>query len=257
MDLKDFLKKKELLLNKKEHQHHKHIENIYHHKFSGVYIGDFVYGGNDGLITTFSVAAGALGASFPPSVVLVLGFANIIADGLSMGIGSYLSHKSEIDYQIGQRKKEEWEIENLRPIEVEEIRQIYQGKGFTGKELDMAVNIITRNKKVWVEEMMVNELGIVEDNSGNSVKHGLATFISFILAGLIPLSAFLIGLPLNLTILLAVSLTAIALFAIGAFRQLISPVKWYRGGLENLTVGGLAAATAYFIGNIIEKIVIK
>lgn len=256
-NLQEFVKKKEILLKKKEHRHHKHIEDIYHQKISGKYLGDFVYGGNDGIITTFSVAAGALGASFSPAVVLVLGFANIIADGISMGVGAFLSARSEEDYQKGQRRKEEWEIDNLRPIETAEIREIYQEKGFTDADLDRAVTIVTGNKKVWVDEMMKNELGIIEEGMGSPVKHGIVTFTAFILAGLIPLSAFLFGFPVETSAKISICLTALALFTMGALRQLISPIKWYLGGLQNLTIGSLAAAAAFIVGNVIEKMIIK
>lgn len=256
-NLQKFIDKKEKLLKLKEHRHHKHIEDIYHQKVSGHYLGDFVYGGNDGIITTFSVAAGALGASFSPTVVLVLGFANIVADGISMGVGSFLSNRSEIEYQKGQRKKEEWEIDNLRPIEVQEIREIYQEKGFTGEDLEKAVKIITANKKIWVDDMMRYELGISEEGMGSPIKHGLATFFSFIIAGLIPLSAFLFNLPIKEAALLSIILTALSLFIVGASRQLISPVKWYKGGFQNLSIGSLAAGAAFLVGNVIEKLIVK
>ena len=255
-DLQSLAKKKAELLKLKENKKHQHIEHIYHQKISGKYLGDFVYGANDGIITTFSVAAGALGASFSPAVVLVLGFANIIADGISMGIGAYSSVKSEEEYNKGQRKKEEWEIDNLRPIETAEIKEIYKEKGFTGENLEQAVNVITGNKKVWVDEMMKNELGIIENNLGDPAKHGIATFLAFLIAGLIPLSAFLFQLPINIASQISIVFTGIALFSVGASRQLISPVKWYKGGLENLTVGSLAAAAAFIVGNIIEKLVV-
>lgn len=256
-NLQEFVKKKEHLLSLKEHARHKHIEDIYHQKISGKYLGDFVYGANDGLITTFSVVAGALGASFPTTVVMVLGLANILADGFSMGAGNYLAIRSENDYKKGQRKKEAWEIEHLRPIEVQEIREIYYNKGFRGEELENIIKTITGNKDVWLDDMMKYELGIVEENPENPVKHGLATFVAFIISGTIPLLAFILGYPVKTAIYISIILTAIAMFSVGAFRQLISPVKWYKGGLENLFVGLLAGGAAFVVGDIIEKIIIK
>jgi len=256
-NLEDFVRKKEHLLKQKEHRHHKHIEDIYHQKVSGKYLGDFVYGANDGLITTFSVVAGALGASFPTTVVMVLGLANILADGFSMGAGNYLAIRSENDYKKGQRKKEAWEIDNLRPIEIQEIREIYYNKGFRDAQLEDVIKTITSNKEVWLDDMMKYELGIAEEELENPVKHGLATFVAFIISGTIPLLAFVLGFPVKSAIFISIILTAISMFSVGAFRQLISPVKWYKGGLENLFVGLLAGGAAYLVGDVIEKIVIK
>lgn len=89
-------------------------------------IEDFVYGATDGAVTIFAVVAGVVGASLSPSVILIMGFANLFADGLSMSIGNYLSQKTHSEYIQNQRKKEEWEIDNLTAQEEEEIRDIYK-----------------------------------------------------------------------------------------------------------------------------------
>ena len=89
-------------------------------------IEDFVYGATDGAVTIFAVVAGVVGASLSPSVILITGFANLFADGLSMSIGDYLSQKTHREYIQNQRKKVEWEIDNLTAQEEEEIRDIYK-----------------------------------------------------------------------------------------------------------------------------------
>lgn len=253
-NLQKLLAQKEEMLKKKEFKKLRHLEEIYHQKTSGEYIGDLVYGANDGLVTTFAVVAGAIGAALSSNIILILGFANLVADGLSMGIGNYLSIKSETEYQKGQRKKEEWEIENLRPIEEAEIKHIYQKKGFEGEDLVRAVKIVTGNKKIWVDDMMKEELGIIEEKLGNPLKHGLATFIAFSLAGAIPLLPFVLHFPSNLAINTSIFLTAVTLFMIGALRTLITPKKWYLAGVEILLVGGLAALAAFVTGDIIERV---
>ncbi len=102
----------------------------------GRYIGDMVYGGIDGIVTTFAVVSGVAGAALSTGIVLILGFANLFADGLSMAVGNYLGTKSEVDYKRRERYREEWEIENLPDEERTEIRQIYKRKGFTGELLE-------------------------------------------------------------------------------------------------------------------------
>jgi len=90
------------------------------------YLAEFVYGGIDGSVTTFAVVAGAAGAELSTNIVLILGFANLIADGFSMSVGNYLSAKSEIDNYRKHKKIEYWEVDNLPDQEKEEIREIYE-----------------------------------------------------------------------------------------------------------------------------------
>ena len=88
-------------------------------------LGDFVYGATDGAVTTFAIVAGVIGASLEPAIVLILGFANLFADGFSMAVGNYLGTKSQREYIAKARRREEWEIDNLAEQEKQEIRDIY------------------------------------------------------------------------------------------------------------------------------------
>jgi vacuolar iron transporter family protein len=229
-----------------------------HQKEKGKYIGDFVYGALDGIITTFAVVSGVQGAQMNNSVVLIMGFANLLADGISMGVGNYLSTKSELEYIKKEREREEWEIEHYPDGEREEIRHIFKKKGFIGKDLDRAVKVITSDKKIWVDTMMLDELGLtVEDKT--PVMSGFATFISFLIAGFIPLLIYVVSffIPLFSANLFFVSivLTALTLFGVGAIRSVITGTKWIRSGLEMLLMGGLAATVAYWIGFFLRRII--
>lgn len=250
--LDDVMKRKEKYLY--ENKEYRSFENLYHRHTAGRYVGDFIYGANDGIITTFAIVAGAVGASLSPSVVLILGFANIVADGISMGASNYLGKKSEQDYARAQRKKEEWEIEHLREIEVEEVREIFEKKGFRGQDLNRAVEIVTSDRRVWIDVMMKDELGIIEEHNHDPRKHGVVTFAAFIVAGLIPLIPFMISGMSNAFILSTV-LGAVTLFGVGAFRTTITTVSWLRGGLEVLLIGSAAAVAAYLIGAVVEGFV--
>lgn len=247
--LQDVLERKEK--NISENAEYRRFENLYHRHTAGKYVGDFIYGANDGIITTFAIVAGSVGASLPPLVIIVLGFANIVADGISMGASNYLGKRSEQDYARAQRKKEEWEVENLRELEVDEIREIFDKKGFKGNDLERAVKIVTSDKKVWIDVMMKDELGIIEEAGEDPKKHGAVTFAAFVVAGLIPLSPFIIA-DLPNALILSIFLGGLALFFAGALRTLITTVSWIRGGMEVLIIGSGAALTAYFIGGFIE-----
>lgn len=256
VNLAELYKRKAELLRLPESKNIKQLEDIYHKRTRGVYIGDAVFGANDGIITTFAVVAGASGALLGPAVVIILGAANLIADGISMGIGSYLGRKSELDYARAQRKKEMWEVEHFPEIERHEIGEIFREWGFGGQDLERAVAIVSNNKKAWIDFMMMNELGLAPEGKTNPFKHGSVTFASFLIAGLIPLIPFFLPVfPKEQLFPVSILFTGIALFLVGAFRSLVSPVSWPKGGLEILLIGSVAAAAAYIVGAFLRNIV--
>ena len=113
-------------------------------------VEDFIYEVN-GSVTTFAVVAGVIGAELSPSIILILGFANLFADGFSMTLGNYLANKTRIEYIEKRRRTEEWEIENLSEQEKQEIRDIYTEKGFKDELLETIVNVITARRRVWID----------------------------------------------------------------------------------------------------------
>ncbi|MFC1662922.1 VIT1/CCC1 transporter family protein [Patescibacteria group bacterium] len=245
--------KKSALLAKSDNRAKKKLDDVWHERSTGRYIGDVIFGANDGIITTFAVISGATGGQLAPIVVIILGTANLFADGVSMGLGNYLGQKSERSYVKGQRNKEAWEVENLPEIETQEIRDIFQDWGFKDNDLERAVEIVTNDKEVWIDIMMKYELEIFESSAESPIKKGIATFIAFVIAGVVPLTPFLIG--VDNPFWWAVGLTAIELFAIGSSRAKVAPVKWLTAGLEMLSVGTLAAAIAYLIGRLLHAII--
>src|SRR4030065_2526517 len=124
---------------------------------------DFIYGSIDGAVTTFAVVAGVVGASLSPGIILILGFANLFADGFSMAAANYQASKARNQFIEMKRKQEEWEIDHMEEQEKEEIREIYKKKGFKDELLEEIVRIITSRRKIWVDTMMKEELGLIED----------------------------------------------------------------------------------------------
>jgi len=222
-----------------------------HHQATGSYVGDFVYGAIDGSVTTFAVVSGVAGASLSTNIVIILGLANLVADGFSMAVGNYLSSKSDKEFIEKERAREEWEIEHYPKGEIEEIRVIFKKKGFKGKDLDNAVKTITSNKKVWVDTMMADELNLMEDKT-SPVKKGAVTFVSFAIVGFIPLSPYFLSFFSEIikanVYLLSVIMTFIAFFFIGSAKVYVTKKNWLKSGLETLFVGGAAAIIAYGIG---------
>lgn len=223
--------------------------------FVSKYLPDFVYGGIDGSVTTFAIVAGVTGASLSPTIVLILGFANLFADGFSMAVGNYLSTKSKKEYADKIRKSEEHSIANIPEEETQEIRDIFSEKGFSGSQLDDAVEIITSNQDVWVDTMMKDEFGIFEDQT-SPIKSALVTFISFNLIGFIPLLAYVLAYFSDSfksnTFTLSVILTSIAFFIVGSVKGQIVSAKWLYSGIETLVIGGAAAIIAYYVGYLLR-----
>jgi VIT1/CCC1 family predicted Fe2+/Mn2+ transporter len=124
---------------------------------------DFIYGSIDGAVTTFAIVAGVVGAGLSPGIILILGFANLFADGFAMASANFQASKARNEFIQMKRKQEEWEIDNLEDQEKEEIREIYRKKGFKDELLEEVVRIITSRRKVWVDTMMKEELGLIED----------------------------------------------------------------------------------------------
>lgn len=226
-----------------------------HDSEKGQYIGDTVYGAIDGIVTTFAVVSGVAGASLSSGIVLILGFANLFADGLSMAVGNYLGTKSEVEYKDRERHREEWEVENLPEEEKEEVRQIYRRKGFTGELLEKAVDVITQDKKQWVDTMLLEELHIIPERT-SPFKAGAVTFVSFVVAGFVPLLSYVLSYSIpffaDFAYPVAVVLTFATIFAVGSLRVFVTGKRWWTSGLEMLLVGGATAVVAYFIGYLLR-----
>jgi VIT1/CCC1 family predicted Fe2+/Mn2+ transporter len=206
-------------------------------------------------VTTFAVVAGVTGASLSPTIVLILGFANLFADGFSMAVGNYLSTKSRKEFAEKVRKAEEDSVRHSPDEEREEIREILSAKGFSGRQLKEAVDIITGDKSVWVDTMMKDEFGIIEEHS-SPVRSGAVTFVSFNVIGFIPLLAYVIShfVPAisGKAFELSVVLTSVALFIVGSVKARVVEEKWYAAGMETFLIGGAAAAIAYIVGYLLK-----
>jgi len=220
-------------------------------------IENFVYGATDGAVTTFAVVTGAFGASLPVAVIIILGFANLFADGFSMSVGNYLSVKTRREYIEKERKKEEWEIDNLAEQEKQEIREIYEKKGFRDALLDDIVKMITSRRKLWLDTMMKEELGLIDDTK-TPVESAITTFVAFNLLGLVPLVPFVISYVLNVSILstdfaliYSVIFTGISFFIIGSVKGKIVNKSVISSGFYTLLIGGIAAMVAYAVGYIL------
>ncbi|MDE0827406.1 MAG: VIT1/CCC1 transporter family protein [Akkermansiaceae bacterium] len=221
------------------------------------YLKDSIYGAIDGAVTTFAVVSSVAGAGLSSSIVIILGLANLLADGFSMASGNFLGTRAENQAARKARREEEEEIEHHPEGEREEIRQIYAAKGFKGETLEKIVAVITADKTRWLDTMMQEEHGQV-GSPPSALKAALATFFAFLVIGAIPLSPYIVDLIdpeiIASPFLPACILTGIAFFIVGALKGRAVDQHWALGGLETLGIGALAASMAYAIGVLLRPL---
>ena len=235
---------------------HDHSEEAIAERLAGApelsYLRDWVYGGIDGAVTTFAIVAGAVGAHLSNRVILILGVANLVADGFSMAASNYSGTKSEHDEQEHLRRIEERHIDEAPEGERQEIRHIFRGKGFDGDELERVVDTITSDRKRWIDTMLAEEYGLAKVLR-SPMRAALSTFAAFLVCGSIPLAPFLLSLPASFE--LALAMTGLVFFSIGSTKSRWSPTSWWRSGTETLAIGLGAALLAYLIGDILRSLV--
>lgn len=217
-------------------------------------ISDAVLGGIDGCITTFAVVSGSVGAGFPSTVAVILGFANLIADGFSMAVSNYESSKAEQEFIESIKKLEEKHIDEIPEGEREEVRQIFQAKGFNDELLEKIVETITADKRIWLEVMLSEEHGLSKICPAPSTSAGV-TFIAFIAVGTIPLIPYLVSsLTMHQQFAISAFLAGIMFFLIGMLKSLVLAKPLFLSGIRTLLTGGAAAALAYFTAYFLREI---
>jgi VIT1/CCC1 family predicted Fe2+/Mn2+ transporter len=216
------------------------------------YLPDAVYGAIDGTVTTFAVISGAIGADLSSRVVLILGAANLLADGFSMAAGNFSATKAAADQAALLRERELRHILLDKEGETREVQEIFRAKGFAGEPLEALTRLITSRRDVWVDLMLAEEYGIGAA-SRSALRAAAFTFVAFVAAGLVPLAPFLLGLPHATTT--ALVLTAVVFAAIGSLRSRWSARSWWSCGLETLAIGMTASLVAYGVGAILARLI--
>ncbi|MGD0173703.1 MAG: VIT1/CCC1 transporter family protein [Anaerolineales bacterium] len=222
------------------------------------YIGDMVLGGLDGIMTSFAVVSGVAGAKLGLNVVMIMGLANLLADGFSMALGSFLSLRSEREYYEKEKSREAWEVEHFPDGEKRELIEIYRKQGYSDEEARRLMEIRSRDPRRWVDAMMVDELRLLPDER-TPLRSGLATYSAFVLAGAIPLLVYLAGLvvpiPPATAFFVSLGMSGAALFILGSAKVIVTHGNPLRNGLEMLAVGGLAASVAFIVGVVLKRFI--
>lgn len=218
----------------------------------GNWLRDVILGGQDGLVNILGIILGVIAGGGSDVVLLAAGFAAAITESISMGAVGYTSSVSERDYYKAEKAREMAEIRTTPEAERQEIRDIYKAKGFTGELLDDVVDTITSNRDTWLTTMMDEELHLQPVQSRDILRTAVIIGIATLIGHLIPLAPFLV-LPRTPALIAAIVLSAVALFAVGAYTAVTLVGDWRRSGLKFLAIGLGAAAIGYVIGRLFNS----
>ena len=205
----------------------------------------------DGLTVPFALAAGLTGAIASSHIVLTAGFAEIAAGSIAMGLGGYLAARSDAEHYFSERKREEEEVKTVPDIEAQEVQDIFKTYGLTQTESASVVEALRQRPKDWVDFMMRFELGLEKPEPGRALKSALTIALSYVVGGIIPLSAYLIFADAHRALHVSVAVTLVALLVFGAVKGRFTGTPVIRSGLQTVLIGGLAAAAAFGIARLI------
>lgn len=219
------------------------------------YFGEFVYGGIDGSVTTFAVVAGSAGAGLDSSIIIILGFANLIADGFAMGVGAYFSTRSEKEIYDKHFKNEREKINKLSVNEITSIEEIIKDWGFSGELLNQVRNVLIEDKEK-LTEIILKEKHEMMPEKKSPVAMGLVTYFSFILVGLVPLLIYILDYTFNIKFEFlfetSVFFTSLTFILIGILKSILTGTNLIKNIIQTLVLGGIAATLAYYLGSYLE-----
>jgi vacuolar iron transporter family protein len=235
------------------HLHHTELnEHSEEHLTSSAFLRDVVIGMSDGLTVPFALAAGLSGAVDSSSIIVIAGIAEVAAGSIAMGLGGYLSGKTEQDHYINEEKREHYEVENLREKEIEETKEFFANIGLSKEIQDQATKEIAQDKERWVEFMMKYELGLDKPDPKRATKSALNIGLSYIVGGIIPLSPYFFISNSNEALKYSVVATLICLFIFGYFKSKMTGVNPLWGAIRVTLIGAIAAAAAFGIAKLFE-----
>jgi len=211
------------------------------------YLADVILGGQDGLVNVLGVILGVAAASGDLRIIIAAGLAATFAESVSMGAVAFTSMRARADFYASELAREKREMVEVPDIEREEIREIYQKKGFRGKLLEQIVEKITSDEKVWLDTMMKEELGLEPIDMRQVLRSSIVVLVAAMVGSFVPLTPFFF-LPIPVAIVSSILLSCIALFAVGFYKATKMIGKPIRSGFELLIIGMLAALIGYGIG---------
>jgi predicted membrane protein (TIGR00267 family) len=236
--------KNQLIEQVRIHDHH----DPHHGEFR---LADVILGGQDGLVNVLGVILGVAAATSDARIVIAAGMAATFAESISMAAVAYTSKLAEHDLYHSEREREHRHIHLAPDVETEEIRAIYQKKGFEGETLEKIVDVITSNPDIWVDVMMSEEFRMSVPEKSKAFNSALLVGFSALVGSLIPLFPFFF-LGVSLSIGLSIFIAALTLFIVGVYKARVTVGKPFRSGMEMAIIGTLSAMAGYVVGLIFK-----
>jgi len=221
-------------------------------------LSDIILGGQDGLVNVLGVVLGVAAASSDPRIVIAGGLAATFAESISMGAVAYTSTLADRDFYLSEIEREKREIRDMPDLERKEIEDIFAGWGFEGDLRDQAVEQVMKDEQAWVDVMMHNELKLSPVDSARALRSAAVVGIAAIIGSLIPLAPFFFTLPplpalsIPASIVIAIALAAVTLFAVGAFKARTTVGHPGKSGLQMAVIGTVSALAGYFVGALLS-----
>ena len=212
------------------------------------YVRDLILGFNDGLVSVYAIVAGVAGAAFTSGQIAVAGLAAGVAGALSMGLGEYLSTKSQAEYYAAERQRERDHIRKYPGLEREEVHEMLAAKGYPAELVDPIADHVVADEDRFVEFMMREEFGVGEESERSPwVAMGLV-MLAFVVGAVLPIAPFFMGLAPLAGLAVASVLSLGGLFVAGAVKGRVSQLNAWKSGGEMLVLGAVAAAITYGVG---------
>lgn len=212
---------------------------------------DIILGGQDGLVNVLGVVLGASAATQDTKIIVAVGLAATFAESISMAAVAYTSFKAEREYYDSEYKREKREIEEVPETEIEEVREIYRKKGFTGELLEKIVKQITSNEQIWLETMMREELGLYKVEGQGLLKTSVVVGVSAVLGSLTPLLPYFFF-DTGMSLVLSLTISAIALFLVGIYKAKVTVGNIWSSGVELTVIGMFSAVAGYLISLLVS-----
>jgi VIT1/CCC1 family predicted Fe2+/Mn2+ transporter len=226
-----------------------HIERDPHHRATS--LSDFILGAQDGLVNVLGVILGIAAATNDARIVLVAGLATTFAESISMGAVAYTTTLADADLYQSEREREYRHIEEIPNLEKQEVRDIYEEKGFQGELLDHIVDTVTANQDVWVALMMAEEHQLSPIDRKQAWRAAWVVGLSAVIGSLIPLAPFPF-LSVLTSMWVSVLMTAAVLFAIGAYKARVTVGRPLRSGLQMAVIGTVSALAGFAVGALLK-----
>ena len=214
-------------------------------------VRDIVIGMSDGLTVPFALAAGLSGAAAATNIVVTAGLAEIAAGSIAMGLGGYLAARTDAEHYTAERLREMQEVVDVPDKEAEEVAEVFRSYGLADEQITPVVSAISAKPDQWVDFMMQFELGLEAPDPKRARQSAATIAASYIAGGLIPLAPYILLADIAVALRVSVVVTLLALFVFGFVKGRVTGLNPWRGGVQTVLIGGLAASAAFGIARLI------